>query len=57
MVKGRNEPCKVINIAEILAALHEQDLEEISRELYENTMKLFFSFSRINDGESDALAI
>ena len=45
MVKGRNEPCKVVNIAEILAALHERDIEEISREIYENTMKLFFSYS------------
>jgi TatD DNase family protein len=46
MVKGRNEPCKILQVAEIIAALHGEDLEQVSHQLYQNTMKLFFPSSQ-----------
>jgi Tat protein secretion system quality control protein TatD with DNase activity len=42
MVKDRNEPCKILQVANVIAALHEKDLEEVASHVYKNTMDLFF---------------
>lgn len=41
-VKGRNEPSNLIQVLEVLAALKEMDIDELSEIVYNNTVKLFF---------------
>ena len=42
LVKGRNEPCCIIQVLEVIAALKETDAEELAEEIYKNTLDLFF---------------
>jgi len=41
MVKGRNEPCKTIQVAEVLAEIKGVSVEELSKIVYENSCKVF----------------
>ncbi|EGC29715.1 hypothetical protein DICPUDRAFT_42477 [Dictyostelium purpureum] len=42
-VQGRNEPCNIINVLEVISGLKpEQSIEEISSHIYLNTLKIFF---------------
>ena len=41
MVKGRNEPCKIIQVCEIVAALKGIPEEELAKAAYENSCKVF----------------
>ena len=41
IVKDRNEPCTIVQVVEVLAALKGVTKEEISRVSYENTLKMF----------------
>jgi len=43
LVKDRNEPCKIIQILEILAALKGCDETELAHQIYRNTCELFFN--------------
>ncbi|KAH7642073.1 deoxyribonuclease TATDN1 [Dermatophagoides farinae] len=43
MVKGRNEPCTIIQVLEVIAAIKEMDEQELADQLYANTIKVFFS--------------
>lgn len=42
-VKGRNEPCHIVQVLEVVAALHGKDEDEVAQQVYENTMKVFFN--------------
>ncbi|XP_012252882.1 deoxyribonuclease TATDN1 [Athalia rosae] len=42
MVKGRNEPCNIVQILEILARVRDEEEEYLCNQIYKNTMKLFF---------------
>ncbi len=41
MVKSRNEPCTIIQIAEVVSALMNVEMKELTERTYENTMKVF----------------
>ena len=40
-VKGRNEPCQIIQIAEVIAGVKDIPLEDVVNTCYENSMKLY----------------
>ncbi|XP_046747980.1 putative deoxyribonuclease TATDN1 [Diprion similis] len=42
LVKGRNEPCNIVQILEILARVRDEEEEYLCNQIYKNTMKLFF---------------
>ncbi|XP_022128481.2 putative deoxyribonuclease TATDN1 isoform X2 [Pieris rapae] len=42
LVKGRNEPVNIVQVLEILAAVRNEDINELAEAIYENTTKLFF---------------
>ena len=41
-VKGRNEPCYIVNVLEIIAALQEADVKELSETIFKTTADVFF---------------
>jgi TatD DNase family protein len=41
LVKGRNEPSKLIQVLEILSATRQEDIYELGQKVYENTCRLF----------------
>lgn len=41
MVKSRNEPFCCIQVLEVIAALHQQNLEEVSEIIFRNTNSVF----------------
>ncbi|KAJ0174289.1 hypothetical protein K1T71_010435 [Dendrolimus kikuchii] len=42
-VKGRNEPVNIVHVLEILAAITNEDADDLAMKIYENTNTLFFS--------------
>ncbi|XP_033221386.1 putative deoxyribonuclease TATDN1 isoform X1 [Belonocnema kinseyi] len=44
MVKGRNEPCTIVQILEVLASVRDEEEEYLCNQIYKNTMKLFFPY-------------
>ncbi|XP_050534908.1 deoxyribonuclease TATDN1 isoform X3 [Daktulosphaira vitifoliae] len=42
MVKGRNEPCTIIQVLECLASVRKEDPVILGQQIYDNTMNLFF---------------
>ena len=43
VVKGRNEPHTIRQVLEIIAAVKEEDPQELAEKIYENTERIFFS--------------
>ena len=42
-VKGRNEPANLVQVLEVIAKVKEQDdIDELSQTIYDNTTKIFF---------------
>lgn len=42
-VKNRNEPANIVKVLEILAAIRNENIEELAAAIYENTTRLFFN--------------
>lgn len=42
VVQGRSEPCQIVQVAEVVAALKGVSLEELATACYDNTMRVFF---------------
>lgn len=43
MVKGRNEPSHIVQVFEVLCAIRKENEDEIEKQIYKNTIKLFFN--------------
>eukprot|EP01104_Vermistella_antarctica_P002730 TRINITY_DN12943_c0_g1_i1.p1 TRINITY_DN12943_c0_g1~~TRINITY_DN12943_c0_g1_i1.p1 ORF type:complete len:335 (-),score=54.43 TRINITY_DN12943_c0_g1_i1:107-1111(-) len=43
MVKGRNEPCNVVQVLEVIANAKGEDVSEVADVIYRNTHRVFFS--------------
>ena len=41
IVRDRNEPCTIVQVVEVVAALKGESIETISRVSFENTLKMF----------------
>lgn len=41
LVKGRNEPCKIVQVVEAVAAIKGVDIYELSKVGFENSVKVF----------------
>ncbi|KAG8034789.1 hypothetical protein G9C98_007865 [Cotesia typhae] len=44
MVKGRNEPCTIVQILEVLARVRDEEEEYLCNQIYKNSMKVFFPY-------------
>jgi len=44
LVRGRNEPCQIIQIAEVIAGVKSIPVEDVIHTCYENSMKLYNNF-------------
>lgn len=44
MVKGRNEPCQIVQVAEVIAGVKGISLEEVASACYQNSMDLYGGF-------------
>ncbi|XP_070498988.1 deoxyribonuclease TATDN1 [Chironomus tepperi] len=43
LVVGRNEPCTIVQVLEVIAGVKGEDAEKLGEIFYNNTMKVFFS--------------
>lgn len=52
LVKGRNEPCQIRQVCEVVAAAKGIDEDEVARAAFNNTMRVFFPQEAGNMGSS-----
>lgn len=45
LVKGRNEPCNLKQVLEVVAAIHQLPVETVEEAVYRNTIQLFPSLA------------
>nr|BAN21135.1 conserved hypothetical protein [Riptortus pedestris] len=43
MIKGRNEPCTIVQVLEIIAGLKEENINKLSEQIFKNTVNVFFT--------------
>lgn len=41
LLKGRNEPCRIVEVFEAVCAIKEVEPEELAKVVFENSVKLF----------------
>ena len=49
MVKGRNEPCQIVQVAEVIAGVKGISVEELARVCYQNSLQLYGDFFRMKN--------
>eukprot|EP01027_Heterolobosea_sp_BB2_P008424 GEZU01012495.1.p1 GENE.GEZU01012495.1~~GEZU01012495.1.p1 ORF type:complete len:107 (-),score=14.14 GEZU01012495.1:67-387(-) len=55
MVKGRNEPCNIVQVLEVIAGYRKiDDLAALADQIYNNTCKVFFPPSSDNNTSSNS---
>lgn len=47
MVKGRNEPCKIVQVAEIVAKSRNEDIDVVIAAAYQNSVDVFGGRERL----------
>lgn len=47
LVKGRNEPCRIVQVAEVVAKSRGEPLEEVIRQAYQNSVDVFGGKDRL----------
>ncbi|KAK3920632.1 Putative deoxyribonuclease TATDN1 [Frankliniella fusca] len=47
MVKSRNEPANIIQVLEIISSLKGEDVTKLSKQIYQNTMSVFFKSEKV----------
>ena len=47
LVKGRNEPCKIVQVAEIVAKSRNQDIDVVIAAAYQNSVDVFGGRERL----------
>ena len=47
MVKGRNEPCKIVQVAEIVAKTRNEDIDLVIAKAYQNSVDVFGGKERL----------
>ena len=55
MVKDRNEPCAIVQVVEVIAAVRGADPHELADRIYQNTQDLFFPPSSVASASASAL--
>ena len=43
IVKGRNEPCCIVQVLEVIAGVKQCNIDELADVVYSNTVNMFFS--------------
>jgi TatD DNase family protein len=56
-VKSRQEPCHIVQVAEVVAGVKGLSVSDVAKACYENTMRVFFSNDNHGDGDGAAPAI
>lgn len=51
-IKGRNEPCNIVQVAEVLAGVRQTTVDDLARQCYENTCRLFWPGCRGAPGDN-----
>jgi TatD DNase family protein len=45
VVKGRNEPCNIMQVLEVVAGARKEDPITLAKQIYDNTLRVFFPSS------------
>jgi TatD DNase family protein len=56
-VKNRQEPCHIVQVAEVVAGAKGLEVSDVAQACYENTLRVFFSNENGSDGDGDSMAI
>lgn len=43
MVKGRNEPCTIVQVLEVISGVKGENIDELGEQIFKNTMSVFFT--------------
>jgi TatD DNase family protein len=56
-VKNRQEPCHIVQVAEVVAGAKGLEVSDVAQACYENTLRVFFSNENGSDEHDDSMAV